>query len=69
MGDNHKRTHRIYCEERLQGRKCKPKRRSAVARQPMVMLCDIGERWSVEFLHDQLSNGRRIRVLNVIDDY
>jgi putative transposase len=25
-------------------------------------------RWSVDFVHDQLSNGRRLRILNVIDD-
>lgn len=66
---NHKKTHRIYCEERLQVRKRKPKRRTAVARHPMAMPCGLGERWSMDFLHDQLSNGRRIRVLNVIDDY
>jgi putative transposase len=66
---NHKRTHRIYCEERLQVRKRKPKRRTAIARQPMVVPRTVNERWSMDFLHDQLSNGRRIRVLNVIDDY
>lgn len=66
---NHKRTHRIYCEERLQVRKRKPKRRTAIARQPMVVPRTVNERWSMDFLHDQLSNGRRLRVLNVIDDY
>lgn len=50
-------------------RKRKPKRRTAIARQPMVMPCTVHERWSMDFLHDQLSNGRRIRVLNVIDDF
>ena len=27
------------------------------------------ERWSMDFVHDQLSNGRRFRVLNVLDDF
>lgn len=26
-------------------------------------------RWSVDFVADQLSNGRRFRVLNIVDDY
>lgn len=69
FGANHKKTHRIYCEERLQVRKRKSKRRTAIARQPMVIPDVVNERWSMDFLHDQLSNGRRIRVLNVIDDY
>ncbi|MBG6166881.1 transposase InsO family protein [Labrenzia sp. EL_195] len=38
-------------------------------RQPMTVPTKINMRWSMDFLHDQLSNGRRIRVLNVIDDY
>lgn len=66
---NHKKTHRLYCEEKLQVRKRKQKRRTAVMRQPMTVPTKINMRWSMDFLHDQLSNGRRIRVLNVIDDY
>lgn len=66
---NHKKTHRIYCEEKLQVRKRKPKRITAVMRLPMTVPTKINMRWSMDFLHDQLSNGRRIRVLNVIDDY
>ena len=27
------------------------------------------ERWSLDFVHDQLAGGRRFRVLNVVDDY
>ena len=34
---NHKKTHRIYCEERLQVRKRKRKRRTAIARRPMLL--------------------------------
>lgn len=69
FGVNHKKTHRLYCEERLQVRKRRLKRRTAIARQPMKLPQTVNERWSMDFLHDQLSTGRRIRVLNVIDDY
>jgi putative transposase len=29
----------------------------------------VNERWSVDFMSDQLANGRRLRILNVVDDY
>ena len=29
----------------------------------------VNERWSVDFMSDQLANGRRFRVFNVVDDY
>jgi putative transposase len=29
----------------------------------------VNQRWSMDFVSDQLSNGRRFRVLNVVDDY
>lgn len=53
---NHKKTHRIYCEEKLQVRKRKTKRRTAVMRQPMTVPTKTNMRWSMDFLHDQLSN-------------
>lgn len=35
----------------------------------MSMPTAVNERWSMDFIHDQLSNGRRFRVLNVMDDF
>ena len=29
----------------------------------------LSERWAMSFVHDQLSNGRQFRVLNVVDNY
>jgi putative transposase len=29
----------------------------------------VNERWSMDFVSDQLANGRRFRVLNIVDDY
>lgn len=65
---NKKRTYRVYTEEGLQVR---TKRRKKLYRPRVCLeLPDTSnERWSMDFVHDQLSNGRRFRVLNVVDDY
>ena len=39
-----------------------------MARTPIPLATVPNSRWSVDFVHDQLANGRRFRVLNVIDD-
>ena len=69
FGANHKKTHRIYVEEGLQVRKRKKRRRSAIARRPLVLPSRPRQRWSMDFMSDQLSSGRRIRLFNVIDDF
>lgn len=65
---NPKRTYRIYRALSLQVR---TKRRKKLNRPriPMLIPSNVNERWSVDFVSDQLSNGRRFRVLNLIDDY
>ena len=35
----------------------------------MVVPTRVNERWSLDFVHDQLTDGRRIRVLNIVDDF
>ena len=65
---NKKKTYRIYCEEKLQVR---TKKRKKLQRPRLIMqvpIC-INERWSMDFVSDQLSNGRRFRVLNIVDDF
>lgn len=65
---NRKRTYRIYSELGMQVR---TKRRKKLIRPriPMTVPSRANERWSLDFVHDQLANGRRIRVLNIVDDY
>ena len=65
---NIKHTTRLYTEERLQLRNRKKKKLDR-PRQPMVVPIDKDIRWSMDFVSDQLSNGRRYRILNVKDDY
>lgn len=65
---NRKRTYRIYKELGLQVRTRKRKK-LVRPRLPMVVPSSVDMRWSMDFVSDQLANGRRFRVLNVIDDY
>ena len=65
---NRKKTQRLYREEDLTVRRRKSRRRIAVARTPIPLATGPNSRWSVDFVHDQLADGRRFRVLNVIDD-
>ena len=65
---NHKRVYRIYRAEGLIVRRRVRKRIAAVARQPLVLPSKPNERWSMDFVSDQLADGRVFRTLNVVDD-
>ena len=66
---NHKRTHRLYCELGLQLRARRPRRHvSAAHRQPPKRLARrANDAWSMDFMADQLVDGRRLRLLTVVD--
>lgn len=65
---NKKHTYRLYTEEGLQVR-TKKRKKLTRPRQPLEIPTAPNQRWSMDFVSDQLSNGRRFRVLNVVDDY
>ena len=65
---NKKRTYRLYKALNLQVR-TKKRKKLTRPRMPMVVPIEANIRWSMDFVSDQLANGRRFRVLNVIDDY
>lgn len=65
---NEKHTYRLYTEEGLQVR-TKKRKKLQRPRQPMESLTQVNQRWSMDFVSDQLSNGRRFCVLNVVDDF
>jgi len=64
---NHKRVYRIYGEEGLLVRTKRRKKRAARRRLPLLPATERGERWSIDFVSDQLADGRRFRVLTAID--
>ena len=65
---NAKRTYRLYCEEGLQVRRRKRKRLAHQDRIPLAAAVRPNQRWSLDFVSDGLWNGRRFRVLNIVDD-
>ncbi len=65
---NRKRTYRIYTELGMQER-TKKRKKLTRPRLPMSVPTRVNERWSLDFVSDQLANGRRFRVLNIVDDY
>ena len=66
---NHKKLRRLYREETLQVRKRGGRKRALGTRRPMILPSSINERWSLDFVSDAFTDGRRFRVLAVIDDY
>ena len=37
-------------------------------RTPILVEAKVNTRWSRDFVHDQMANGRRFRILNIVDD-
>ena len=66
---NHKRVYRIYCELELNLRIKPRKRLKREKPEPLSQPKTINECWSMDFMHDQLSDGRSYRAFNVIDDF
>jgi putative transposase len=69
FGWNHKRVYRIYRDLELNLRIKPRKRLVRQMPQPLAVPGASNEIWSMDFMHDQLSDGRSIRTLNVIDDF
>jgi putative transposase len=66
---NHKRTERLYYGLGLQLKKRKPKRRLYKPENPLPPPQHPNVRWSMDFVHDNLADGRSFRVLTIIDEF
>jgi putative transposase len=62
------RIHRLYREEGLAVRKRRARRKAVGTRAPILVEARPNARWSLDFVYDQFANGRRFRVLNIVDD-
>jgi hypothetical protein len=65
---NRKKTERIYRAEKLTVRRRRGRKKATGSRAPILVEAVPNARWSVDFVHDQLVTGRRLRILNVVDD-
>jgi putative transposase len=66
---NHKKLYRLYREEKLMVRRRGGRKRALGTRTPMTLPLTINQRWSLDFVSDTLSDGRRFRILCIVDDF
>ena len=65
---NHKKLYRLYREEKLMVRRRGGRKRALGTRAPMGCRT-INQRWSLDFVSDTLADGRRFRILCIVDDF
>jgi putative transposase len=68
-GCNHKRLYRVYTLLRLNVRRKAKRRIPQRIKEPLLVPQTINQGWSMDFMCDSLVDGRRFRLLNIIDDY
>jgi putative transposase len=66
---NHKKLYRIYREERLMVRKRGGRKRALGTRAPIAVPQTRNQRWSLDFVSDAFLDGRRFRILAIVDDF
>lgn len=66
---NHKKLYRIYSQLGLKVKKRKSRRKALRERKVEVLITRANQRWALDFVSDALSDGRRIRLLPIIDVY
>lgn len=66
---NHKKVYRVYTDMKLNIRRRYRKRLPQRVKQSLYQPIGLNEVWSIDFMNDTLWDGRRFRLLNIIDDY
>jgi len=66
---NHKRLYRVYTLLRLNIRRRTKRRVPQQIKEPLLVPTSLNMGWSMDFMTDSLVDGRRFRLLNIMDDY
>jgi putative transposase len=69
FGWNHKRVYRVYTQLKLNLRRRHKKRLPARVKQALHQPQSINQVWSVDYMSDALWDGRKFRLLNIVEDY
>ena len=65
---NHKHVHRVYCALRLNLTRRTTRRVPRRVRQPLAAPPVLNRTWAIDFMSDTLYDGRRVRLLTIIDE-
>lgn len=66
---NRKRVYRIYREEGLSMRVKLPRRRKSIVIRDRAKAEAVNQTWSMDFMADNLADGRKIRLLTIVDNF